>query len=240
MKARLWLALPALIALSSPVASEPTGRDMPSDPCPALAAATLVYALVPHPLGARTWAERGIEAIRMGAHGDAREETDSRTSFILLALHTRSTDTYALEMMEAPREPEPAQAQADRSVQALAEPRLESAFEAMGLTPADVMGRPEIPHAALTIAGAILGLLDWGLERRAELRASGRGSDTLRIDRAERAARPEHVRFEKPPPNDRPPLPLVFLGKKIVRSIYKILLGVAIGVLIWGFVRNTA
>jgi hypothetical protein len=234
MKARLWLALPALVALCTPLAAEATGRDMPSDPFPALAAAPLVYALVLNPLGARTWAERELEAVRIGAHGDLREEMDSRTSFILLALLTPSSPAYALEMMEAPREPEPEPARAGA---ATPDPVLQDAFAAMGLTLADVAGTPEVPTAAFTIAEAILGLLNWGLERNTEL-VRARGGAALRIDPAVRDARPEHLRFLKPSAGPKP-VPLL-VGKKIVQSVYKMLLGVAIGVLIWAFVRGPA
>ncbi len=232
--------LPALMALGGATWGDPTGRDMPSQPCPALAAASLVYALVTNPLGAKTWAEREIEAIRTGAHDETREDTSSQATFILLALHTRSTEEYALEMMEAPRELEaPAAASdPDRPVEAIADPRLESAFEAMGITPGELLGTPEIPPAALTLAGAIISLLDWGLGRGAELRGKVRGSTTLRIDPEERYERPGHLRYQKPIEQPKDP-PLIF-SKKIVRSIYKMLLGVAIGILIWGFVRNTA
>lgn len=211
---------------------------MPSRSCPALAAAPLICTLVLDPLGGRTWAEREIEAVRLGAADETREEIDPRTSFILLALHTQSTDAYALEMMEAPREPEPV-AQADRSVEVMADPVLQGAFEAMGLTPEDLVGRPEVPEAAVTIAEAIEGLLDWGLERGAELRARVRGKDALRIDPAERERRPEHLRFQKPGPSDQPKPAPIMISKRVIRSIYKMFLGIAIGILIWAFVRSS-
>lgn len=214
---------------------------MPSRSFPALAAAPLVCTLVFNPLGARTWAQRELEAIRIGARDEAHEEMDSRTSYILLALHTSSADEYALEMMEAPREPQPAPARAARSLQAMADPLLEGALETMGLTAADLVGPPDaVPSDALAIAGAIMGVLDWGLQRGADLRERVRGS-TLRVDREDsHVPQPRYVFYKKPPPRDgEREVPLV-ITKKIVRSVYKMLLGVAIGILIWAFVRNAA
>jgi hypothetical protein len=242
-KARLWLALPALIALGRPVAAEATGDDMPSRSCPALAAAPLVCTLVFNPLGAATWAESELETIRIGACDEAREEMDSRTSFILLALHTRSADEYALEMMEAPREPEPAPARPGKTAFAMTDPRLEDAFEAMGLTPADFVGTRDdaVPPAALAVAEVLAGLLDWGLQRGADLRERVLGSSLYLDPEDPHVRQPGYVFYKNPPPpkdEDRE-VPLV-ITKKIVRSVYKMLLGVAIGVLIWAFVRNAA
>lgn len=41
-----------------------------------------------------------------------------------------------------------------------------------------------------------------------------------------------------PPAAAQSPVPLIF-QKRIVRSVYKVLLGVAIGILIWGMVRRS-
>jgi len=240
-KARLWLALSALVALCRPVAAEATGADMPSPSCPALAAAPLIWSLVFDPLGKGTWAERELEAIRIGARDEAHEELDSRTSFILLALHTRSADEYALEMMEAPREMEPASV-VERPLEAVRDPLLEGAFDAMGLTPADLLGTPDaLPPTALALAETLVGILDWGVKRGADLRERVRGS-SLRMDPEDPHVRqPGYVFYKKPPlPKEmNRDLPVVFT-KTVVRSIYKILLGVAIGLLIWAFVRNAA
>lgn len=232
-KTRKWFILSALVALGSPAAGDATGGALPSQPCPALAAAPVVYAFVLAPLGSRTWAERQLQEIRASVRTEAREDLGSQARFILLALHERSTQAYALEMMEAPREPAaPAAVEPGPSVLTFAEPALQGAFDAMGLTPADLLGAPDVSPAALTLAGALLRLIDC-FDRGSDLR----GVPTLCIDPGERERRPQHLRYQPSSPQPEQPR-LTFSKKKIVRSLYKILIGTAISVLVWGFVRN--
>lgn len=240
-KVRNWVILSALMALTLPAFSEP-GDEMPSVSLPALAAAPLFYALVPNPFGARTWAEQQLEAIRLGGR-EVTEDASAQTSFVLLALHTKTTEEYALEMMEAPKDV-PAGGRAittDRPVLALAEEG--AAFEAMGLSPEELVAAPEIPAGAYTVADTLARLYDWGVGQTAGLRERVRGStqdSTTQYDpTAPRAAAPLYVEYKKPVPDDHAKSPPLRFTKRAVRSGYKIALGVAIGVLIWGFVRNT-
>jgi len=235
LTARKVLFLGALVALGRPAVGDATGADLPSQPCPALSAAPLVYVLVLDPIGSRTWAERKIQEIRVGARDDVRENPGPIESFILLALHTQLTVAYALEMMDAPREA--AQPEGPGPPRAFAPPAgLQRAFEAMGLTPQDLIKAPDVPPVAFSLASALLGILDWGLGLGSDVRARVRGTPTLRLDPEQREPTPHYLKFKKPPP--RPEDPPLRFSKKIVRSIYKILLGVAIGILIWGLVRN--
>jgi hypothetical protein len=139
-------------------------------------------------------------------------------------------------MMEAPRDPSPAPAGPSPAA-TYADLRLLGAFEAIGLSPEDLLGPPEAPEVAVTAASAALGLLDWGLERVSRFRAAVRGPPRLKVEQERRNVRPDFVRHQVPMPGPKLP-PLVFT-KKVVRSVYKLLLGVAIGILIWGMVRNT-
>ncbi len=227
-----------LIALGRPASADETQGDLPSESCPALAASPLIYALVLNPLGSKTWAERHLEELRAGVRTGAREDLGQQSSFILLALHGRSSPAYVLEMTEAPREPG-ARPVADPPGydEGVAESRLQSAFEAMGLEPEDLVKRPEVPAAVLTLGDAIFGLLDIGRDRDVDFRESV-GTPVPRVERRVRDPRPSHIRYQKPLPQPEAQ-PLVFT-KRAVRSVYKILLGVALGILIWGFVRNTA
>jgi hypothetical protein len=237
LTARKWLFLGALVSLAGPATGDATGADLPSQPCPALSAAPLVYALVLDPIGSRTWAERQIQEIRVGARDHVRENPGPLESFILLALHTQLSVAYALEMMEAP--PEAAPREGSDSPRAFTPPAgLQRAFEAMGLTPQDLIKAPDMPPVVFSLASALLGVLDWGLGLGSDVRARVRGVPTLRLDPEQREPAPHYLRFKKPPPPPENP-PLRF-SKKIVRSIYKILLGVAIGILIWGLVRRDA
>lgn len=240
VKVRNWVILSALMALSCPAFSEP-GDEMPSASLPALAAAPLFYALVPNPFGARTWAEQQLEAIRLGGH-EAAEDASAQASFVLLALHTKTTHEYALEMMEAPKDV-PAGGRAisqDRPESVLARER--AAFEAMGLSPEELVEAPEIPAGAYTLADSLARLYDWGVGQTASLRERVRGStqdSTTEYDPTVRAAAPMYVPYKKPAQDDQAKDPPLRFTKRAVRSGYKIVLGVAIGVLIWGFVRNT-
>jgi len=238
-KVRNWVILSALMALSLPAFSEP-GDEMPSVSLPALAAAPLFYALVPNPFGARTWAEQQLEAIRLGGH-EVAEDARAQASFVLLALHTKTTEEYALEMMEAPKDvPAPEGAiSADRPVSAFDSER--AAFDAMGLSPQELVGTPEIPAGAYTIADTLARLYEWGVGQTAGLRERVRGStqDSSTEYTEPRAAVPTYVQYKKPVQDDHAKDPPLRFTKRAVRSGYKIALGVAIGVLIWGFVRNT-
>jgi hypothetical protein len=234
------------MALASAASADASSRNLPTQSCPALSAAPLVYVLVVSPFGARTWAEQQLEMIRLGGGEGAREDMTAQTSYILLALHVRSAVAYALEMSEAPgEEPPRRQGTGAWSPPALAEGRVAGAFEAMGLSPEDLVEPPEMPAAAVAVADAISGLYDWGVRQALELRSRVRrpeeGVDvtTLRLDPEKRYQRPLNIRYMKPLPGpDKKPTAMVF-AKNVVRSAYKIALGVAIGILIWGFVRNT-
>jgi hypothetical protein len=118
----------------------------------------------------------------------------------------------------------------------VADERLLGAFEAIGLSPEDLLEKPEVPVAALTAAEAILDAIDWGLDGASRLRAMLRESPPLRIEEAPRNPKPDYVRFQ-PSGVTETVVPLIFV-KKVVRSVYKILLGMAIGILIWGMVRR--
>ncbi len=241
LKARKWLFLGTLFALARPAAGDATAGDPPSHPWPALSAAPLVYVLVLDPIGSKTWGERQIQEIRVGARDNVCEDAGPISSFILLALHTQITVAYALETMEAPPETAASPAGPVPPAPAVASPAgLQRAFEAMGFTPQDLVGKPDIPPVAFTVAATLLGILDWGLGLGADVRARVRGTASIRIDPEDRepAPDPDRVKHKKPLPKIQEPR-LIFT-KKVVRSIYKILLGVAIGVLIWGFVRRTA
>lgn len=234
-KAVKWCILPTLIALGASAWADATTADPPERPSPALAAASLVYSYVAAPLGSGTWAEKQLADIRSGARPETREDLGGLSSLILLALQERPTpQAYVLEM-EAPSE-----ATAPDAARVLPEPQLQGAFEAMGLTPADLIGPPDLPPEALTIAGTVIRLLDWGFERGTALRERVRGSEVMQIDPEEDDPAPKsrdrRIRYRKP---DVPEDPPIRITKAVVRSVYKMLLGVAIGVLIWGVVRKT-
>jgi len=64
------------------------------------------------------------------------------------------------------------------------------------------------------------------------------GEPTLEVEHVRRNERPDVVRYGKPLPLEKPVS--VIFSKAMVRSTYKIALGFAIGILIWGFVRKSA
>jgi len=230
-----------LFALAAPSAADTACQNLPSAPCPALAAAPLVYLFVESPLGSGTWAERQMEAIRLGSVAEVHEDGSAVTSYVLLSLHTpTAVNAYALEMMEAPPDtPAAAQDNTQALTMSFGEPRLVGALEAMGLRPEDLVDAQELPDFAVTLADVIANLS--ALIFREGPRDRRPGTQSLAVAPESRYTRPDHVRFQKPPEPDRPPNPdLRLYAKQITRSIYKVLLGIAIGVLIWGFVRNTA
>jgi hypothetical protein len=224
------LALPVLVILAGRAAGDATVRALPSKPFPAQAAASLIYALVPNPSGAATWAEREVEAIRMGEGRRAREDLESPAARLLLSVsvHAPSDATYVPPRLEA---------LASAPAPAVPEFRIVGAFEAIGLTPEDLVEKQEVSEAAVSAVDAVLGAIDWGLDGATRLRAMLRESSVpSRIDDQPRHPKPEYIRFVPPPPSSH--LPFVF-AKRVVRSIYKILLGAAIGILIWGTVRRS-
>jgi hypothetical protein len=230
--------LAALVALVTAASADQAGC-LPSAPFPALAAAPLVYVLAPDPFGAGTWAEREIEAIRLGTGSPPRGE--GAAVDVLRSLHAATPAERALEMSEAPRD-EPvrtADAVLDRAMETPEEVRVLGALEAMGLEPEDLVEAPEMPAAALALAD-FLTRIDAFLSAR---RPRERGSDiaSFRVDpEARHVKQPAYVRHKKPPEDPEPKTPpLTLYAKKVTRSLYKALLGVAIGILIWGFVRNS-
>jgi hypothetical protein len=231
----------ALAALATGAAADRAG-DLPSAPFPALAAAPLVYVLVPAPLGASTWAEREIEAARLGI-GSVTREHGGAAADLLLSLHTaRTPEKHALEMSEAPRD-EPARA-ADVlpgvSLETAEDPRILGALEAMGLKPEDLVEAPEMPAAALAFVDFIA-RID-AVFRAKRPRERGTNIASLRVDPEVRHVKqPGYVKHKKPQEDPGPKTPnLTLYAKKVTRSLYKVLLGVAIGILIWGFVRDSA
>lgn len=239
-KARTWSILPALVALFAAASADTGSADLPSRSCPALAAAPLIYGLIPNSLGARTWPERQMDEVRLGIGGETHEDASALTTFALLSLHTpQTTNAYALEMMEAPRATPARDGQAlrDRPAASFEEGRIVGAFEAMGLSPEDLVEAPEMPAAALALADAIEDLYGLVFRQRRRDREGGRSAlEDLRVDPD--AREPGDPRYRKPKETERDPN-LVIFAKRVVRSVYKIMLGIAIGILIWGFVRNT-
>jgi hypothetical protein len=229
--------LASLVALAATVSAD-SGGGPPSPPYPALSVAPLVYAFVPDPLGARTWAERQMEAVRLGIGAGARERGSDGA---VLVDPARTRADYALEMSEAPpdvprrAEPVPAPEEARPEEQ-----RMMGALEAMGLRPEDLVEAPEAPAAVLALAD-ILARVDALLF---PVRPRARGADvaSLRVDPENRHVKqPSYLHYKKPPEDPEPKRPpLTLYAKRITRSLYKMLLGVAIGILIWGFVRNSA
>jgi hypothetical protein len=218
-----WLALPALALLVSRAAGDATARDLPCPSYPALAAAPLIYAVVPTPSGERTWAEHQVEALRTRVRDRSREDLEAPAARVVLAPY---------EPLDRTQEPE----QVEQHAPATADDRLLTAFEAIGLSPEDLLEKPEVPVAALTAAEAILDAIDWGLDGATRLRAMLRESAPIRIEEPAKNPKPDYVRFQ-PSGAVETVVPLMFV-KRVVRSVYKILLGVAIGILIWGMVRR--
>ncbi|MCK6458857.1 MAG: hypothetical protein L6Q95_03070 [Planctomycetes bacterium] len=235
MNARSILA--SLVALAATVSADSGGGGPPSPPCPALSVAPLVYVFVPDPLGARTWAERQMEAVRLGIGAGARERGSDG---VVLADPARTRSDYALEMSEAPpdvpRRAEPLEPEEARPE----EQRMKGALEAMGLKPEDLVEAPVMPAAVLALAD-ILARVDALLF---PMRPRERGADvaSLRVDPEKRYVKqPSYLHYKMPPEDPEPKRPpLTLHAKRITRSLYKMLLGVAIGILIWGFVRNSA
>jgi hypothetical protein len=232
-KARLITA--ALAALVAGASADP-GGDLVSVTCPALAAAPLVYVLVPGPLGAGSWAEQEIEAVRLGVVHGAQEEAGSEASELLSA--SRVPPDYALRMSEAPPDG-PARPLVEATRLSAPRPQWQvlGALEALGLTPADLVDAPEIPTAVLALADflahvdALLAAKRTG-ERRAEFVVLDEEFGSERhpgFDEDDRRRKDTGLTARE----------LTLYAKKVTRSVYKALLGVAIGILIWGFVRNS-
>ena len=232
-KASKWFALPVLAVLAGRAAGDATARNLPSPSFPALTAGALIYALVPNPLGASSWAERQVEAARMGGHDRPREDLESPASLVLITLPSSSTGAYVLPAAAVAREAGP------NPVTLAADARMVGAFEAIGLRPEELLEKSDTPVAALSVADAITGAIDWSFASATRLRAMMRdsGAPPLKIEEQPRFAKPDYVRFQ-PPAETQTPTPLIFT-KRIVRSVYKVLLGVAIGILIWGMVRRS-
>jgi hypothetical protein len=233
------LALAALAGLCGPAVAEPARDALPMPSCPALRGAMLFYAFVPSALGAKTWVERELEKIRLGARAEANEDLGPDMSYVLLALHGQSADEYALE---GPPEPAPAKhaVRDDLRVAAFGDAQIRAAFDAMGISPESLMDPPEVPYLAVTFSEFVFGLYDWGLQQALSLRQLVRGIAPPRVDPEPPDRELDYVRYEKPKPKteEEKPRPIV-LTKRVLRSVYKVLLGLTIGILIWGFVRNT-
>lgn len=230
MKARSILA--SLVALAAGVSAD-SGGTLPSSSFPALTAAPLVYSLVPDPLGAGTWAEQQIEEARLGIGSGTPEEVAAADALLALGGAPAPTD-YALDLPVAPPDL-PDEVPPGPAFEAeIPDDRLElGALEAMGLTPADLVEAPEMPPAAHALAG-ILERVDALVFGRGSRR---RGSEviSLRVDPESRYAKqPSYVRYKKPLGDTEPKdPPLTLHAKRVTRSLYKVLLGVAIGILIW-------
>jgi hypothetical protein len=231
------LILSALAVLTAAAAADPV-PGLPSQPFPALAAAPLVYVFVPDPLGANTWAERQIQALRLGAGATARDGGPGSGELLSFQAVRPPPDRPA-EAPGVPRGEPVREGEAVPGQPVVDERRLLGAIEAMGLRPEDLVEAPELPAAALAFADFISRIDAFLFARRPR----DRGTDiaSLRVDPEPRHVKqPRYVRHKKPPPDPEPPMPpLTLYAKRITRSIYKVLLGVAIGILIWGFVRDS-
>jgi hypothetical protein len=232
-------SLAMLAVLCLPAAADPGDRD--SSSFPASAAARRVYCLVPCPMGVKTWAEEQLEEIRLGGH-ETREDVSPQSTFLLLSLDTREARSYALDMSEAPRDVGRwGRPVVERPGSVLTNDRSATAFAAMGITPEQLMRAPDTPEIALTVADKIDGLYRTGASYGGKLRAAiwGASGRAPRLDpEAPRDDAPSWVRYRPPVQNDAPDVPTMRFTKRAVRSGYKIALGVAIGVLIWGFIRQ--
>ena len=248
----VWLVLGALPLVCGPVRANATGDGAPVPSSPALAAGSIFYAFVPTAFGARTWAESELEKIRLGISFDPRDELDRESSYVLLALHAGTSKDLALEATEGPRQDEEEEPEAIEDAiivelpkAMLAGTRTEGAFAAMGLSPADLVEGPEVPGLAITLAEAFFSLYDWGLQQAINLRTFVHGPtgprSRLRGDpRTAYDLGSGERYFERPGSEfDTPEEKWIVFTKRVLRSACKILLGLTIGVLIWGFVRNT-
>jgi len=232
---RSILALAALVgaAAADPI-EEPGTASRPGE-----AAAPLVYVYVPSPLGGNTSAERLLEDMRLEIElpsGDTR--TASVSSLLLMERIPMPEERHVAASPEPPR-PVIGRAIAERpasAADAAAEARMMGALEAMGLKPEDLVEKPKMSASALAVANAIarVDALLGGSRRRAGASAG------VRVDPGERrSSQPSYVRHAMPQGDSEPKANLVLYAKHVTRSIYKIILGVAIGILIWGFVRDT-
>jgi hypothetical protein len=230
----------ACAVLAAAAVADPIGDPVAAS-SPAGSAAPLVYAYVPTPLGAGTWAEQQMEDVRFSATVPEDGGEGSATSSLFVVAQTPMTEERATAKQEPSREA-PQQPAAERQASAAdeaAQARMLGALEAMGLRPEDLVAKPEMPAAALALADAIARLDALLSVRRPRDRETAVAP--TRVDPEDRRARrPNRVRYAKPAPPDEPDVSrYTLLAKQVTRSVYKILLGVAIGILIWGFVRDT-
>jgi hypothetical protein len=247
---RLWLL--AGLALVAPVAADPAGDPLPTPSSPALSAAPLFYAFVPSAFGTHTWAEREFERIRLGVREEVREDLSDDTAWILAALHGRTDRDFEPDPdeervkidAETPAVPvdRPAiEVEVPKSVFSYG--RTEGAFAAMGLSPEELVQGPEVPYFAMTLAEFFFNLYDWGLTQAIALRRLVGQKTGRKVPKQDpSAAFPQGDSLYEKPNIDfdkRQEDPPIILSKRMLRSVYKILLGLTIGVLFWGFVRNT-
>ncbi len=224
--------LASLVALAAVVSADTSGS-LPAPAFPALSAAHLVYVLVPDPLGASTWVEQQIEAARLGTGAGTRDDRASADVLVAFGkLH--APIGYALEIPEAP--PDMAWLPAAEPVPEADKPeerRMLGALDAMGLKPEDLVEAPELPAAATALAD-ILARVDALIFARGR-RARGSEVASFRVDPGTRYVKqPSYVRYKKPQGDAEPMAPpLTLHAKRVTRSLYKVLLGVAIGILIW-------
>ncbi|HEX5138236.1 MAG TPA: hypothetical protein VFY93_14765 [Planctomycetota bacterium] len=234
--ARSILALAALVGAA---AADPI-REPEAASFPARSAAPLVYVYVPGPLGAATWAERQLEDVRLGAGVPTHGGDGTAISPLFFVDRTPMPEERPKSKPEPRREAPARQApELPAPPDAAADARMLGALEAMGLRPEDMVEKPELPAAALALADAIARLDALLTVRRP--REDEPGVARMRVDPEERRARrPSYVRHAKPQEDPEPKVDHYTLyAKQVTRSLYKMLLGVAIGILIWGFVRDT-
>jgi hypothetical protein len=242
------------LALAASAAAEPGGEPLPTPSSPALTAAPLFYAFVPSAFGTHTWAEREFERIRLGVRDDKPEDLSDDTAWILAALHGRTDKEFDFEPEEeeekrvkvdpnAPPVPDDRPVIiVDMPVPALSYGPSEGAFAAIGLLPEDLVQGPEVPYFALTLAEYFFNLYDWGVTQAIALRRLVGQKTARKVPKRDpSSAFSQDSLYEKPNVDfdkgqEEPP---IILSPRVLRSVYKILLGLTIGVLFWGFVRNT-
>ena len=233
-------ALFALLSLATPSRAELALSG--ADPTPALHASAIFYTFVPGLFGRGAWAEREMDRIRIGRHEGIVDDYSEETQYILGTLNSVIMAQYS-QLAEGPLDLEtiqmPYEAPAFRYVP------IEGALESVGLSIEDLAPQTELPWLATALVDFFLNLYNYTLKTAMGVRELIHGTVAPKPLNLEGTAIPRvdsgGRRFDLSEPGDafeKPQEKNFVLVAPVVRSTFKILLGLCLGILLYGFIRN--
>lgn len=234
------LALLTLLTLANPSRAELAMAR--TDPTPALHASAIFYMFVPGLFARGTWAERELDRVRLGRHSGLVDDYSEETQYILGTLNGVITAQYS-QLADGPLDIEavqmPYEAPAFRYVP------VEGALESVGLSIEDLAPQTELPWLATALVDFFLNLYNYTLKTAMGLRELIHGSVAPKPLNLEGTAIPRvdsgGRRFDLSEPGpafEKTEEKNLVLVAPVVRSTFKILLGLCLGILLYGFIRN--